>query len=230
MKTFKFIILLFICIFIATSCNDDDGYSLGEFRVNMATVKELESADNFYLQLDNGSKLWIAVPAVVGTPKYERVIINYTLLSDSIDGYDHMIRLNGISSILTKDIAYIDPDDEVKQDSIGNDPIKIISIWEGGDYMNIKFGFNYGETKQHLISLIADEPDFDITSEPIKLTFRHNKFNDPERYAIQDYVCYNLKPYKDAAIAAERDKITFEVKVLDFKNEEKTYTVEYNIK
>lgn len=226
MDKLRFIICLIVCGFVAASCNDDDGYSLDNFTVNIATV--VDSDDLFYLKLDNGQKLWVAAP-VMSKPKAERAIINYTLLSDNISNYDHAIRLNRISTVLTKDIIYIDPANVEEQDSIGNDPIKIISIWEGGDYLNIKFGFNFGEKYQHLVNMVADDADFDISNNPVRLEFRHNKYDDPELYGVQDYICFNLKQYKKAALEAGINELKFEIRALDFKNEEKTYSIIYKI-
>ncbi len=83
MRRFFFTISIFsigICLFLL-SC-DDNSHSLGEFRINIATV--IPEGENAYsLLLDNGKQLWPAANAVLYHPAYnQRVFLNYTILSE----------------------------------------------------------------------------------------------------------------------------------------------------
>ncbi len=205
------------------SCADDDGYSLDKYWRSIATINKV--GDNTYdFTLDSGEKLWIAAPVGLNLKsKNKRAIINYTILSDAQNGYDHYIKLNGFSEVLTKDIIYIAPNDKIKQDSIGYDPIKLYSVWEGGDYLNISFGFNVGGVESHMINLVSAEPNFSKDGDIVKLEFRHNQKNDPEHYPSKSYVSFNLTPYKIEG----RDEVTIELVWKDFSGETKTYKIEY---
>lgn len=229
MNKLNFIILSIISCLLFTSCNDD-GYSLGEFRVEIATATPLDES-TFYLTLDSGEKLWISAPLHVRVPKTERVFIDYTLLSDEFSGYDHAIKLNGMSEILTKDIVYADPLDQQAQDSIGNKPIEIISLWGGGDFINTKVAFNFGEEKQHLLNIVSAEKieSIDITT-PIKLEFRHNKYDDPERYKVGSYACFSIKPFVERAKAANLTELVFEISSLDYEETVQTYKLKYTVR
>ena len=58
------VLLLILIIPVLQSCdNDDDGYSLGNFQVQMATVKVINGA-NYYLVLDNNKTVWPGATAV----------------------------------------------------------------------------------------------------------------------------------------------------------------------
>ncbi|MFV0538944.1 MAG: NigD-like protein [Dysgonomonas sp.] len=205
------------------SCGDDDGYSLDKYWRSIATINKV--GDNTYdFTLDSGEKLWVAAPVGLNLdPKNKRAIINYTILSDAQNGYDHYIKLNGFSEVLTKDIIYIAPDDKIKQDSIGHSPIKVYSVWEGGDYLNISFGFNVGGIGGHMINLVSAESDLSKDENIVKLEFRHNQKNDPEHYPSKSYVSFNLAPYKIEG----RDEVTIELMWKDFDGETKTYKIEY---
>lgn len=207
------------------SCSDDDGYSLDKYWVNIATINKI--GDNTYdFTLDNGKKLWVAAPIGLNLNlKYDRAIINYTILSDEKDGYDHYVRLNRFYEVLTKKPIYIANDDEVKQDSIGNNFIKVHSMWEGGGYINIHFGYNAGGAKAHMLNLLSDKDDLGLNDEVVKLEFRHNQKDDPEYYPADGYVSFDLSPYKIAG----KDKITFEISWTDFGDEKKTKTIEYKL-
>lgn len=229
MNKLNLIILCVISCLLFTSCNDD-GYSLGEFRVEMATATSLDESA-FYLTLDSGEKLWISAPLHVRAPKTERVFINYTLLSDEFSGYDHAIKLNGMSEILTKDIAYADPLDQQVQDSIGNDPIDIISLWSGGEFINAKVAYNFGEVNRHMLNIIsAQEIESIDISNPIKLEFRHNKYDDPERYKVGSYACFSIKPFIEKAKAANLTELNFEISSTDYKGIVQTYNIKYTVR
>jgi hypothetical protein len=205
------------------SCNEDDGYSLDKYWRSMATVNK--TGDNIYdFTLDSGEKLWVAAPVGLNLkPEYKRAIIDYTILSDEQDGYDHSVKLNGFYDVLTKDIVYIAPDDKIKQDSIGHNPIKVYSVWEGGDYLNIFFGFNTGGSKSHIINLVSVAPDLSGGEDIVKLEFRHNQKGAPEHYPSKGYASFSLIPYKISG----RDKVTIELVWKDFGGETKTYKTEY---
>lgn len=219
---FSIFILFTVLSLGFTSC-DDDGYSLDKYWRSTATVNKIE--DNIYdFTLDNGKKLWVAAPVGINlNPKYERAIIDYTILSDAQNGYDHYIKLNRFYDVLTKEPVYIDPNDQRKQDSIGHDPIKVHSIWEGGGHLNIYFGFNTGGVNGHLINLVSAESDLSVNNEIVKLEFRHNQKDDPEHYPSNGYISFDLLPYK----VEGRDKVTFELTWKDYNGETKIYQIEY---
>lgn len=222
-RTISFLMLSVFFSLGFSSCNDDDGYSLDKYWRSIATVNKI--GDNTYdFTLDSGEKLWAAAPVGLNLkPKYKRAIIDYTILSDEQDGYDHYVKLNGFYDVLTKDIIYIAPGDKIKQDSIGHDPIKVYSIWEGGDYLNISFGFNTGGIESHMINLVSAEPDLSGDEDIVKLEFRHNQKGDPEHYPSKGYASFSLIPYKISG----RDKVTIELAWKDFGGETKTYKTEY---
>jgi len=224
-KYMKLFSIAAFCLVLAIGFNScsDDGYSLDKFWVSMVTVNKV--GDNTYdFTLDSGEKLWVAAPAGLDiNPKYKRAIINYTLLSDEFQGYDHAIKLNSFRDVLTKDVLYLAADDEVKQDSIGNDPIKMHAIWASGGYMNIYFGYNSGGTEAHMVNLVSEVAVQPATADVVELEFRHNKLSDPENYPVKGYVSFDLAPY----LVDGQDKVTFDIKWTDFGGEVKTKTIEY---
>lgn len=222
-KLFLASILGFVLTAGFSSCSDDDGYSLDKYWVSMVTVNKV--GENTYdFTLDNGKKLWIAAPVGLNLkPKYNRAIINYTILSDQYQGYDHAIRLNGYSDVLTKGVIYIPSEDQAKQDSIGHNPIKVHSAWASGGYLNIYFGYNNGGTTAHMLNLVSAQPDLSVSGDVVKLEFRHNQRQDPEHYPVSGYVSFNLEPY----LIEGRDKVTFEITWVDFGGQTKTNTIEY---
>ena len=74
------------------SC-DDNSHSLGSFGIDIATV--IPEGENAYsLLLDNGKRLWPAASSFRYNPTYnQRVFLNYTVLSEAQNAYDHYIKV-----------------------------------------------------------------------------------------------------------------------------------------
>lgn len=226
MKTIKYYLVLTVTLFSSLnfiSCSDDDGYSLDDFSVNLATVNPIDmETGTFYLTLDNGTTLWPATMSnMTFKPRYnQRVLLNYTLLSDQIGDFDHYIKVNSISNILTKEIIELTPENEKE---IGDDPIKILTIWPGDNYLNIRFGINVGGTQiKHTINLVKNEL-WTSNDADIVLELRHNANGDPEKYGETGYASFDLRPF----IVEGKESIKLLVKAKDYGGEEKEYSVTY---
>lgn len=230
MKILKYILTLLITISATssfTSCNDD-GYSLDKFNVALATVNPIDGdSQTYYLTLDDGTTLWPAASNVIYSPKAnQRVIVNYTPLSDQIGEYDHYVKINGLQEILTKKIVDLTVENESE---IGNDPIKILDLWTGDNYLNIHFAINVGGVKTHAVNLVKNKLNAQgvkESTETIELEFRHNKNGDEEKYGLKNYAAFDLRPLQ----ITNQDSIKLIIKVLDFNDETKTYSVTYKYK
>ncbi|WP_436415232.1 NigD-like protein [Petrimonas sp.] len=212
---FSFIIVLLVAI----SCNKKDEHSLGEFRINIATVV-LEGENTYSLLLDNGKRLWPAASDVRYAPvNDQRVFVNYTTLSNEKDGYAHYVKINDIWNILTKEPIMLTPQNE---DSIGYDPVKINAVWVGNDYLNIDFMFNYGGIRPHAVNLVINTLSSEATPDALDLEFRHNAYESPGTRLYEGFVCFDLKPLQRPGV----DSVKLTIKVKDW-DDEKTYDVVY---
>ena len=202
------------------SCNNKDGYSLGEFQVSMGTIK-MESETSYSILLDNGKKLWPAATDHRYKAKdNQRAFVNYTLLSGEYNGYDHMVKVNAIWNILTKDIIKLTHDNE---EEIGNDPIKTNHIWIANDFLNIDFMFNYGGIKPHFINLVENEINKLSKDDVLELEFRHNSYGSTNKDRLTEgLVSFNLKPLQ----RSDANSINIRIKVKEF-DKESTYDIKY---
>lgn len=225
MKTLKLFLVMIGLGLSSTlfySClNDDDGYSLGDFWIDIATVVPI-SDTSFYLRMDDGTTLWPAAPIYLNYKPEEnqRALVNFTILSDEKDGYDHYIKINRIDNILTKEIA---ENKDAENDSIyGIDPVGLKNIWVGDNYLNIYFTADYGGKEKHFVNLIPSEED-DVTFE-----FRHNAYDDPKSGRLQGgLVAFKLPikmtPEKTSPVP---DSTTISVKVKTFEGD-KIYKIKF---
>ncbi len=220
MRTFVWTLCTVIALLLISSCDKKDkNYSLGEFRINIATA--IPKGENIYsLILDDGTTLWPAASERKYQPATnQRVFVNYTILSDAKDGYDHFVKVNDIWNILTKDIIKLTAQNE---DSIGNDPVEVNYIWVGNDYLNIDFMFNYGGVRPHAINLVKNTLSTATAPDVIDLEFRHNAYRSSRSKFYEGFVCFNLKPLRVAG--TDSVKLAIKVKTL---NETKTYNAVY---
>lgn len=213
MKTLK-LFLITIGIGLSStlfySCLDDDGYSLGKFWIDLATVVPINDT-SYYLRMDDGTTLW---PAATDIPYYEakenqRALVNFTILSDSTGGYAHAVKVNRIDNILTKDIA---ENKGTENDSIyGIDPIEVSSMWIGDNYLNVYLKAYFGGVEKHFVNLIPSEEE---GSNPV-YELRHNAYNDPSPgYLRGDLVAFRLPAFQ-ASDAPDSTTITIKVKTFD---------------
>ena len=209
------IVILGLGTFFFSSCLDNDGYSLGDiYRPEVVTVVPI-SETSFYFRLDAGKTFWPVNQTNYRAPEKEtRVLLNYTILSDEIGGYDYGIRVNRIDAILTKQIA---EDKGEKNDLIyGVDPVRIIGIWAGDNYLNVYFEAIWGGQVKHYVNLIAPDPE-----KPYSLEFRHNAYDDSKSYRAASMVAFDL-----SSLEVEEESVELEIKVIEF-DKESTYKIEY---
>lgn len=220
MKFRKYTLLMLtamLSLFGFSACQDDDDYSLDKFAIEIMTV--VPDGSTYYLRRDNGEKLW---PFATNCPGYNfsktRAQVNYTMLSDSIPGFSHGIKINWIENILTKNIS---PYRGAENDSIyGTDPVKIIAMNIGDGYLNIRFAANFGNTGvKHLISLIQDQE----VNTPYALELRHQAYGDNALYAAEGLVAFDLSSLPDTG----GKTVDLVIKVNTFDGE-KSYKLAYN--
>lgn len=218
----SFVLLFVLSIALSFVSCEDDGYSLGDFVISLATVNTIDAnAGTYYLTMDNGTTLWPVNQTARSWPDKQRVLVNFTVLGDSIRGYDRPVRINSMREILTKDIEDLT---EENSDEIGEDPVRIFDLWTGDHFLNIHFGFNTAGTLKHRISLVHNliEPVVDENG-TVVMEFRHNAFNDPQHFAVRNYAAFDLRPLQ----TEDEDFINLIIKVQDFSNEMKEYKVTY---
>jgi hypothetical protein len=196
---------------------DDDGYSLGQVWYSMATVEPLGDSPAYFLTLDHGSTLW---PAATDIPWYtpkekHRALVFYTILSDAFQGYDHAVKVLNIEDVLTKPIA---EDKGEENDSFyGNDPVKILDMWVGDDYLNVEFRFDYGGSVKHFINLVKRDGVDTLNY----FEFRHNAYQENTYASGKGIVSFDL-----STLETDGEEIELTIHVKTFEGD-KDYTIKY---
>ena len=224
----KILILAAVLPFLFMACNDDDAYSLDKFWQSIATVENPENNSAYFFMCDDSVRMWTAAPmGMTYRPKSgQRIIANYTILNDQPKGseYDHDVRMNSVYEVLTKDIFKVTPE---TQDSIGNDPIEIVSMWIGSKshFLNVEFVF-HGLNKTHFVSLVSDA-NKTYSDGKIHLEFRHNANNDSPSYRKAGIVSFDLRSLQDPANEMKLDIVVHTNEYGSSKEKEYEFNYKY---
>lgn len=177
------------------SCDDNDGYSLGDIAVDWATVRVV-GGDTYSLNADRWGTLW---PAATAIPFYkpidgQRVIIYFNPLYDNYEGYDHAVKVEHNYNVLTKQVEDLTAENESE---FGNDPVWVNKdmMWIGGGYLNVIFRQNLPVKEKHLVSLVRDKWATAAEGEDdgyIHLEFRYNTYDDVTARQANGAVSFNL--------------------------------------
>ena len=126
MKRIKWLlgVLMWTLVPMLQSC-DDDGYSIGDFSWDWATVRTT-GGGGYYL---DGDRWGVIDPVSTSIPWYrpvdgERVIAFFNPLYDVKDGVQ--VKMEGIRDVLTKEVEEMKT--EAESEEYGNDPIVIYEL------------------------------------------------------------------------------------------------------
>jgi hypothetical protein len=171
------------------SCMDDGP----DIYVSYGVIRNAASDKDYEILTDKGNTL--AVTKSYTSQSIEngkRVLVNFEVLSDKDKGKKvYEVQVNGFYNLLSKPLvneSFILQNEEVRRDSIGNDPFIQTAAWFGGDYVNIDFEIFHSQNveKKHLINLIYD--DLRADADTVYLTLRHNAYGEVVGAATGSYL------------------------------------------
>ncbi len=184
--------MLFLLIPALQSCDDNDGYSIGQFAGSWATVRVL-SGDTYYLESDYYGTLWPAAGRVCGFRPVEgqRVAVLFNPLYDNFDNYDLAVKVEDVYPILTKSVVNLTAENETE---IGNDPVTIFKkrIWIANGYLNVIFRQNRPVGAPHLVNLVYNTLETPEEDDYVHLEFRYNTHDDLSGRWGDGAVSFNL--------------------------------------
>ena len=197
-KSFSRILLgvmaLLMVASLSSCSNDDDNIvvcpSVGSIPNALVTVKS--AGETCYLQLDDKTTL---LPENITKLPYDgkevRALVNYAELNKKAEGYDKVVFVNWMDSILTKQTQPCLPTEQENDQKYGHDAVDIVRDWvtvaEDG-YLTLRFRTYWGG-KTHTINLLTGvNPD-----NPYEVELRHNACGDMPARLGDALVAFNLK-------------------------------------
>lgn len=176
-------ILIILFLFTFVGC-DKEIQRIDDYMVEFATV--IKQSGNYSFKLDNGTILTPQEDIKFKSEDGIRVILNW------VPSNSNIVKINSVSPIYTGKVQ-----NSGYPESYFKEPIKIQSIWIGGDYLNMIYEIEYNSL-QHKISLLRD-----MDSNYIDLYFSHSRNNDPRGYPKMIYSSFLLSDIRDAEIDGE---------------------------
>jgi hypothetical protein len=169
MRAFRLIGILIVLVI--SSC-EDEPERIDNYFVEFATVKL--DGGKFRFMLDN-SRLLIPFKINYSGKDGQRVILSYTPLEGDT------VKVNQVSDVFTADIQ-----SENFPNYIARVPVRIQSIWVGGDFLNMIIEAEY-PSKPHKVALLRD-----TSSSTVDLHFSHSRESDPPGYRQIMYCSFYL--------------------------------------
>jgi hypothetical protein len=185
MKRFRIFNLLVIISLFFIGCSKDES---PEYYMVLGTVEK--SNDSTLVISDENERMLVNNSGSLSTVNdNERIIANFTM-SDMAKpaGVDYVIDIYYFSEVLFKPVLELTAENS---DSIGNDPLTVLEIWQKKDYLNLKFEYYGGNPdKIHYINLIRFPGE--IPTDTVELEIRHNANDDSQAYLLNGFVSFDL--------------------------------------
>lgn len=176
MKQIAFTLLVILSLTLIQGC-DKKPERMDDFLAEFATV--IKQGDTYRFKLDNGKVLSpIDVKDFHGSDG-DRVILYWTPLNGD------KIEIKNITPVFSGDVLF-----EGYPENYKNDPLKIISVWVEGDYLNLILEIEYHSTP-HTIALYKD-----TSTDGTDLYLSHSMNNDPPGYFQIMYASFRLSKLK----------------------------------
>ncbi len=180
-------ILFFIVamLVLAVSCKKDAESKANYSSIGMLTIK----TDSTIIETDAGQRLWVKNPSIIGSgiKDKDRVLIDFTTTNETLPtNIDYTIEITFIQKVLLKPVTILTP---ALEDSVGNDPFQVNSMWLAKDFLNLDFAY-YGGTAKHYIHLIRAEGA--LRTDTIDMEIRHNENEDTGNSSLYSFVSFDL--------------------------------------
>ena len=176
---------------IFQSCDDNDGYSIGDIGVDYVTV-HVTGNNGYTFTGDHWGTMWPGASAVMGFHPTEgqRALLYFNPLYDDFQGYDIAIKVENIYPILTKTVEQLT---EANEAEYGDDPARISDLWIGGGYLNMVFYQHVPQKNPHRVSLVENTLKNYEDDDYVHLEYRYNTYGDTLSNAmLRSMVSYNL--------------------------------------
>ena len=209
------VILLAMATSMFSSCDLDDNDNEVSFRPTaLVTVKP--TADSFYLQLDDSTRLQPA--NMTKSPfgdKEVRALVNYNI--EEKKSSMQSVHINWIDSIRTK--MTVPSLGDKNNTTYGNDPVEIVNDWvtvaEDG-YLTLRVRTRWGyNNKVHYLNLLTGvNPE-----NPYEVELRHDAMGESPIQMGDALIAFNLRELlKDA----DKEKVKFTLRWNSFSGAKKT--------
>lgn len=187
-------------LILMTACGEDD-YYYPSVKLEFVTIEAGEDGRIQTLLPDKGASLPVLedrTGSSISPNTTRRVMSNYEVLSGGVKIYS----LQSLITPMPKP-----EDDPVYKDGVKTDPVEVVSIWLGRDYLNMILNLKVSTGKGHTFGIVEDTSELQ-TKGIVNMLLYHDANSDEEYYNRRAYISVPLSQYIDTE-NPEQIKIKF---------------------
>ncbi len=200
------IVWLWGLLLLLAACGEEE-YYYPPVKLEFVTVQAGEDGRMQMLIPDKGEALPVSedrTGSSISPNTSKRVISNYETVSKG--GKNSAV----IYSLQSLTVPVLAPaDDPVYKDGLKHDPVEVVSIWLGRDYLNIILNLKVNIGKTHIFGIVEDLAELE-TTDTVNLLLYHNANGDEQYYNHRAYLSVPLDKYKDENHPGRKINIKFE--------------------
>ena len=196
-----YMIWLWGLLLLMAACGDDD-YYYPSVKMEFVTIEAGDDGRIRTLIPDKGDILPVSqdlTGSTISPNTSRRVMSNYETMEEGAKIYS-------LQSLLTPTPK--PKDDPAFKDKEGKDPVEVVSIWLGRDYLNMILNLKVSTGKGHTIGIIEDKSELE-TTRSVDMLLYHDADSDEEYYNRRAYISVPLKQYAESSHTCVGIKIKF---------------------
>ena len=196
-----YMIWLWGLLLLMAACGDDD-YYYPSVKMEFVTIEAGDDGRIRTLIPDKGDILPVSqdlTGSTISPNTARRVMSNYETMEEGAKIYS-------LQSLLTPTPK--PKDDPAFKDKEGKDPVEVVSIWLGRDYLNMILNLKASTGKGHIFGIIEDKSELE-TIGSVDMLLYHDADSDEEYYNRRAYISVPLKQYAESEHPADGIKIKF---------------------
>lgn len=174
---------------LMTACGEDD-YYYPSVKLEFVTIEAGEDGRIQTLLPDKGASLPVLedrTGSSISPNTSRRVMSNYEVVSGGVKIYS-------LQSLITP--VPKPEDDPVYKDGVKTDPVEVVSIWLGRDYLNMILNLKVSTGKGHTFGIVEDTSELE-TKGIVDMLLYHDANSDEEYYNRRAYISVPLAQYID---------------------------------
>lgn len=174
---------------LMTACGEDD-YYYPSVKLEYVTIEAGEDGRIQTLLPDKGVSLPVLedrTGSSISPNTSRRVMSNYEVVSGGVKIYS-------LQSLITP--VPKPEDDPVYKDGVKTDPVEVVSIWLGRDYLNMILNLKVSTGKGHTFGIVEDTSELE-TKGIVDMLLYHDANSDEEYYNRRAYISVPLAKYID---------------------------------
>ncbi len=212
--------LLPVLVFLVASCKEDDDYHYPPVKLEFLTAQSGTDGSLKSILTDEGETLPVLADesnTYIKADSSVRIVSNYS----------REVTAGGTSGVklyaLLKAISPLPQAADKFEDGVKHDPVDVVSIWMGVDYLNMILGIK-AQNVGHSFHFVEDEVDTDEETgiRSVHLSLYHDDGNDVQAYTKRAYISVPLQQYAEEGI----EQVIVYFTVQTYSGESKTYEFE----